>query len=118
MRKKILTGQNFGKWTVLCEDSAPKKDAKARWICECECGVQRSVDGYSLRSGGTKGCGGCYKHEPTNTYKDTENDVIIVHCVNAESFIINSDDLPLVNKYQWHINNRGYVVSGSVKHHA
>lgn len=37
-----LTGQKFGRWTVLKRDTEGKfKDA--HWICQCECGTIRSV---------------------------------------------------------------------------
>lgn len=48
-----ITGKVFGKWTVLERDS---KDHK-KWICKCECGTIKSVDGYSLRTGQTQSCG-------------------------------------------------------------
>lgn len=64
MPKRIdLTGQHFGKLTVLY----PGKgiiDSKKRttWICQCDCGNTIEVMTQSLRSGHTKSCG-CLQKE-------------------------------------------------------
>lgn len=55
-----LTGQTFGRWTVLYRDT--NKKGTAHWICKCECGTERSVCGTSLRGGVSTSCG-CYKIE-------------------------------------------------------
>ena len=51
-----ITGQKFGKWTVLkrVENS---KDNQAQWLCECECGKQKIVLGKVLRNGTSASCG-------------------------------------------------------------
>lgn len=41
------------KWHII------EYKGKSKWKCECECGTIRVVDGYSLRSGGSKSCGKC-----------------------------------------------------------
>lgn len=56
-----LTGQTFGKLTVLHKDAATNS-GKAKWICRCECGSFVSVLSDSLRSGKTKSCG-CTLHQ-------------------------------------------------------
>lgn len=62
MSKRIdLTNQRFGRWTVLSFDKS-KKGKSAHWICKCDCGVERSVCGISLRKGTSLSCG-CYKVE-------------------------------------------------------
>ena len=39
MAKAIdLTGQKFGRLTVLYRDPKKDKTRQARWICQCECG--------------------------------------------------------------------------------
>lgn len=55
MRLIDLTGQRFGKLTVIERTQSTNKNAK--WICECECGKIVSVFGADLRSGKTKSCG-------------------------------------------------------------
>ncbi len=48
-----LTGQTFGKLTVLRKDNS----GKTRWICKCECGNTVSVLSDSLQRGRTTSCG-------------------------------------------------------------
>ncbi|MBD5154128.1 MAG: hypothetical protein HDT15_03365 [Oscillibacter sp.] len=55
-RKKLdLTGQKFGKLTVL----APAENIKNRtaWLCRCECGKETVVKTYRLRNGRAVSCG-------------------------------------------------------------
>jgi hypothetical protein len=56
---KHLEGQVFGRWTVL-RYAVERPGKKAYWLCKCECGVERIVNGYSLRYGRSVSCG-CYK---------------------------------------------------------
>lgn len=58
-RKKLdLTGQRYGKLTVL----APAENIKARtaWLCRCDCGKETVVPTHHLRSGHTRSCGCLY----------------------------------------------------------
>ena len=50
-----LTGQKFGKLTVIKRDFSRKK--RAYWICQCECGNTTTVASCDLRSGHTQSCG-------------------------------------------------------------
>lgn len=54
-----LTGQKFGKLTVLHQDISKKKKV-AYWKCQCECGNVISVSSHLLRTGRTRSCG-CIK---------------------------------------------------------
>jgi len=53
-----LDGQRFGMWTVLRSDGTHTVGGKirAKWICRCECGVERSVLATNLKRM-TSGCG-------------------------------------------------------------
>lgn len=55
-----LSGQTFGRWTVLSRASRSGK--KTMWNCRCSCGTERAVDGWLMKSGGSKSCG-CRKIE-------------------------------------------------------
>ncbi|MBQ4495407.1 MAG: hypothetical protein II968_06525 [Selenomonadaceae bacterium] len=52
---KDLTGQRFGRLTVL--EYAGMKRRCAQWKCQCDCGNEIITDGCSLRRGRTKSCG-------------------------------------------------------------
>jgi hypothetical protein len=61
MKKRQLTGKSYGLWTVIKElGRTPNQQVK--WLCECECGTQRIVNGLDLVSGKSKGCGCTRKH--------------------------------------------------------
>ena len=66
-RKLIdLTGQRFGRWTVLTRGpdyESPFGDHKiVRWVCRCDCGKVSIVHGGALRRGLSTSCG-CYHNE-------------------------------------------------------
>lgn len=56
-----LTGQKFGKLTVIAR--AENKGRCATWRCKCECGNECVVLSYHLRDGHTKSCG-CLRRKP------------------------------------------------------
>lgn len=57
MRKLIpnLTGQRFGRWTVL--DLADRVGGRTAYHCVCQCGGRRVVVGKDLWNGHSKSCG-------------------------------------------------------------
>ena len=55
-----LTGQKFGRLTVLHKYGHSGKETT--WFCKCDCGNVGVVIGRDLRSGNTKSCG-CYHKE-------------------------------------------------------
>lgn len=54
-----LTGQRFGRWTVI--ERAPAKvtgrQATTMWLCRCDCGNAKVVSGTNLKNGASKSCG-------------------------------------------------------------
>jgi hypothetical protein len=54
-----LSGQRFGRWTVISDTG---NHGKSRWNCQCDCGTERIVLGFSLKSGQSKSCG-CSTYE-------------------------------------------------------
>lgn len=52
-----LTGQRFGRLVVLEQDFSPQKRRDAFWLCECDCGNKKIIQGRHLRSGESKSCG-------------------------------------------------------------
>lgn len=54
-----LTGQKFGRLNVV---SRIKHNGKAYWLCKCDCGGEKVVDTYRLKSGHTRSCG-CLEQE-------------------------------------------------------
>jgi hypothetical protein len=56
-RRIDLTGQRFGRWTVLGKGPSPPSWASAHWLCRCSCGAERVVASRHLRSGKSASCG-------------------------------------------------------------
>lgn len=61
--KYDLTGQRFGKWTVL------KYAGHSKWLCRCDCGTEQEIPTGSLKFGSTHMCRACvakyFKENPT-----------------------------------------------------
>jgi len=51
-----LKGKKFGRLTVI-KRAENNKWGYTRWLCKCDCGNEKVVDGNSLRNGHTKSCG-------------------------------------------------------------
>ena len=62
-----LTGQRFGKLTVL--KRGKDKNKRASWICQCDCGEIKEIRGDNLRNGISKSCG-CEKKGISGIKKD------------------------------------------------
>lgn len=57
-----LTGQRFGRLTVIRTASERTKTGNFQWVCYCDCGTEVNVISNNLRNGHTKSCG-CYERE-------------------------------------------------------
>ncbi len=66
-KDKDLTGQRFGKLTVISK--AREEDRVVYWTCLCDCGNETVVDVYRLINGQTLSCG-CLKHKRAYNAKD------------------------------------------------
>lgn len=55
-----MTGKSYSRWTVISRCGT--LDNKAAWLCRCDCGTERVVNGTTLRSGTSKSCG-CLQRE-------------------------------------------------------
>lgn len=64
-----LVGNRYGRLVVL-EKAEPDKHSHTRWLCQCDCGNQKIIDGGSLKKGLTKSCG-CLKKELLKQYNDS-----------------------------------------------
>ena len=54
---KDMTGQSFGRLTVVRREGTYPGTKQAQWLCRCECGGEKIVLGANLRFGRTKSCG-------------------------------------------------------------
>lgn len=60
-QKIDLAGKRYGRWVVI-EQAEPGKGYSTRWLCKCDCGTVKSVDGQLLRTGKSQSCG-CMREE-------------------------------------------------------
>ena len=100
MSYKDLSGEKFGRWTII--DEAEPKYIKGNrriryWNCVCECGTKRAVLERSLENGTSKSCG-CYHSE-------------IMHDVGKVNATHNMSDSRLYRIYK-HMHNRCYTYNG------
>ena len=57
MRKVIEEiGNRYGKWVVIRQVKHPRGQ-HAQWLCRCDCGTERIIQGDSLRGGDSQSCG-------------------------------------------------------------
>lgn len=58
MKRRIdLTGKQIGRWTVLSFVGG----ISHKWLCRCQCGTVRPVNGQLLRNGMSQSCGCSYR---------------------------------------------------------
>lgn len=55
MTKIDISGNRYGRWTVIRE--AGKKGKAITWLCKCDCGIVKEIRGNNLKSGQSKSCG-------------------------------------------------------------
>jgi len=61
-KTKEMMGCVFGKWTVLYRDEYCSSK-NTHWICRCECGTEKSIDGTHLRKQHSRSCRRCSNHK-------------------------------------------------------
>ena len=116
--RKNLTGMRFGRWLVLeqTEDHIePSGNHCAQWLCLCDCGTQKIINGYVLRRGSSKSCG-CLSqevksetHKKYNTYDLTSKEYGIGYTSTGEEFWFDKEDYDLIKDYCWHYGTGGYL---------
>lgn len=57
-----ITNQHFGRLKVIRRTDKVTKSGDIVWLCRCECGNYREINGYALRNGITQSCG-CLRRE-------------------------------------------------------
>lgn len=61
-----LTGIRFGRYLVL-KRAANSRTRITKWLCRCDCGLEKSVAGSALKSGIVVSCG-CYIRDQKRTH--------------------------------------------------
>ena len=119
--KKDLTGQNFGKLTVLYQTDDyvnPQGKHRSRWHCICECGNEIDVTGCHLINKDCISCG-CHRRQQIgieskryNNYKIL-NSTTIIYTNKGEEILVDTEsfnNIPKIKEICGCINKTGNVV--------
>lgn len=127
---KDLTGQKFGRLTVISRNHEKQKEMldknkgnKAYWNCKCDCGNKNvivvSSSNLTNKTSPTISCG-CYKNEAMHKQKNTKtiqwefNDNVAIGITNkGDKFYIDKEDYDKVKDYCWRVNKSGYIVANA-----
>lgn len=111
-----LTGQVYGRLTLLNPTDQRCADGSVKWLCRCECGNYTIASANNIRRGITRSCG-CYKKERIceknrkyNTYIQN-GDVCIGVTSGGTKFMVDMEDADRVKQYYWYENDQGYIIS-------
>jgi hypothetical protein len=88
---KLLPGQRFHRLTVISYHHSDKRWRK-HYLCRCDCGVEKTIQGSLLTYGNTKSCG-CLSKEIKSTLHKLPNDGGVIN--------------QLILQYKRHARNRG-----------
>lgn len=61
-----LEGKRFGRFTVVSL-SGRSNQGQFKWLCRCDCGKEKRINGYDLTHGHSTSCG-CYRDEINSTH--------------------------------------------------
>lgn len=64
MKTELKIGAKYDKWTIVAFDCVDDK-RRRRYLCKCECGIQRSVAAAEIANGRTKSCPRCKRDNLT-----------------------------------------------------
>lgn len=76
---KTLVGKKFGRLLVLQLDHVNPKNYAGYWLCLCDCGIEKIIDGNALKSGATVSCG-CFNSEKSSTHRMSQTRTYTIHC--------------------------------------
>lgn len=83
--KQPLEGKRFGKLTVLAEHPMRGQSGEVMWVCKCDCGNTKIINGNSLRSGRSTTCGcSTKKHGMRGTRLYRIFDGMLKRCYNPK----------------------------------
>jgi hypothetical protein len=100
----LKIGEKYNLLTVIKDVN---KNGRRHWLCKCDCGNETILNGTTIVKGKTKSCGCLKKAKPKCTYV-MKNDYVLGCTEKGKEFLIDIDDLPLIEKYNWIGLKSGY----------
>ena len=70
MKKIDLTGDVYGRLTVISDDGSRSNTGRVLWLCKCSCGNKVHVQSQNLKNGRTKSCGCLNDDKRRERFKD------------------------------------------------
>jgi hypothetical protein len=74
MKAIDITGRRFGR-LIAMESVGSTIDGRRLWLCRCDCGIEKSIRGKTLRRGETRSCG-CLHQEAVHNRMTTHGATI------------------------------------------
>ncbi|MDD4624634.1 MAG: hypothetical protein PHX40_04625 [Bacilli bacterium] len=109
-----LIGERFGR-LVVKKRVENNQQNQVQWLCQCDCGNEKIITGYNLRSG-VKSCG-CLQKEMVikankkyNTY-NLSGDYGIGYTFKREEFYFDLEDYDKIKDYCWYMDEGEYIVT-------
>jgi hypothetical protein len=97
MGRKLIdvSGNVYGKFTVIKYDKEKSTPKKHYWVCRCECGNIKSVNIDNLKNGSIKACG-CLKGQNSKKYL-IQNKKLYKKWQHMKSRCLNKNDISYKN---------------------
>ena len=126
-----LTGQRFGRLTVIKRVDIPIAEGKKKlihWLCKCDCGNEKITTTKSLRSLGTQSCGCLHREISREIYRnngkknkkynkyDLSGEYGIGYTLKGEIFYFDKEDYDKIKNYCWFSDYNGYFVAKDKSH--
>ncbi len=115
--KRDLSGNVFGRLTVIKKHHVKNNNGRILWLCKCICGNETLVDTATLKNGATQSCG-CLRIEIiSDTLKKYNNynllnDYGIGWTSNTnEEFYFDLEDYDKIKNYCWYKMDNGYLAT-------
>ena len=120
-RVKDLTGNKYGRLTVVSRNGSSKGSKNALWLCKCECGNEVTIPSNRLNSGRVTLSCGCLKADVNAqkvksycTYDLETCEYGIGYTHNGCKFYFDKEDYDLLKEYCWYQSD-GYLVANDLK---
>lgn len=107
-------GVKESRWTVI-KYVGFDKHHNAMFLCRCECGVERIVNGSTIRKGKSLSCGCLQIERTSNANKrynkfDISGEYGIVFC-DDKKVLFDIEDYDKIKNHYWYISNNGYAIA-------
>lgn len=109
----LVSGDKFGRLTVIERTNSPKSIYK----CKCECGNIKMVHKHNLTSGRTTSCG-CLQKEIVSVINSKQNEFVfiddyVIGTTNntGKKFYFDRADYEKVKRFCWYEAKTGYIMA-------